>query len=78
MFNPEKLKQCREEKKISGEDLVFELRLLGLSVTRQTIYIWEAGKGAPKANDLEVIAKYFEKPMEYFFDNKPHQSSKVK
>jgi transcriptional regulator with XRE-family HTH domain len=68
MFNPEKLKKAREEKGLSPTDLNFELVKVDLRVSRQTIMNWENGNTVPDANDMSLIAKYFNKPMEYFFN----------
>lgn len=67
MFVPVKLKKCREDKALSQLDLIFELDKIGLRVSRPTISNWEEGTTAPDANEISLIAKYFEKPIEYFF-----------
>jgi transcriptional regulator with XRE-family HTH domain len=67
MFKPDRLKKCREEKSLSQTDLTFELDKIGLRVTRPTIDNWEAGSTAPDANEISIIAKFFNKPIEYFF-----------
>lgn len=67
MYVADKLKECREEKKLSQEDLLFELGKLGLRLSRQTLGSWESGTTAPDVNDLAIIAKFFNKPVQYFF-----------
>ncbi len=76
MFVSDKLKKCREEKGLSVEDLTFELDKVGLRITRQTLYNWEAGDTTPDANQISVIANFFNKPLEYFFNQKLYQVDK--
>lgn len=76
MFIAERLKKCREEKKLSQEDLTFELDKIGFRVTRQTLYNWETEATVPDANAIATLSAYFQKPIQYFFDQIPYHSGK--
>jgi len=68
MFQSDKLKEIREKSNISETDLMFELYKMGLKISRQTILNWECGATAPGADDLAIIATFFKKPIQYFFE----------
>lgn len=67
MFIFERLKKCREEKNLTQTDIIFELDKIGLRISRPTFINWEEGKHAPDANEIAMLAKFFEKPIQYFF-----------
>ena len=67
MFISEKLRQCREAKDLTQTDLIFELDKVGLRISRPTLISWEAGDTTPDANEIALIAKLFDKPIQYFF-----------
>ncbi len=77
MFIAEKLRKCREEKNLTQTDIVFMLDKIGLRISRQTLINWETGETTPDANEVAALACLFEKPIQYFFDLKPYNSSKV-
>lgn len=66
-FLNEKIKECREERKLSIEDLTSELYAKGLKVSRMTVYNWEKGDTVPDVRDFAVVAAFFNKPMKFFF-----------
>ena len=68
MFNPSKLKKIRNDKNLTQTDLMFELDKSGLRISRQTLINWEHGRSAPKVNELSIIANFFNKSIQYFFD----------
>lgn len=68
MFLASKLKEYREEKKLTQTDLMFELDKIGLRISRQTLINWEAGITIPNANEIDLIASFFKKPIQSFFD----------
>ena len=70
MFKSNRIKQCREKKNLSQEGLMFALDKEGLRVSRQTIYSWEIGLTYPTVNDISILAKFFDMPIEYFFNKK--------
>jgi len=46
---------------------MFEFDKIGLRISRPTVDNWESGKTAPDANEIALIAKFFDKPVQYFF-----------
>lgn len=70
MFNHKLLKECREKSDQSQEDVLRGLAVLGLNVSRQTICNWETEATTPDVNDIAIIAKYFKKPVQFFFTSK--------
>ena len=63
-----KIKILRIQKKLSLDDLAFELRRkLEFRVTKQTLHNWESGNTQPKADDIGALAQYFCKPITYFY-----------
>lgn len=68
MFLPEKLRECREEKKLSVEILTIGFFNFGLKIAGNTIRNWEAGTTEPNANQLDLIAKFFKKPIKFFYN----------
>lgn len=56
----EKLKEVREEKEISQEQLGKEL-----GFTQTCIAKWEAGTRTPNLDNLVIIAKFFEVTTDY-------------
>ena len=67
MFQYQKLELLREQTGLSQDDLVYQLRLAGLDIVRQTWVNWTNGKGTPDANALPVICKVLKTPMPLFF-----------
>lgn len=70
MFTPTKLRECREKADLTLADLIFELDKVGLRISRPTLINWETGETSPGANDLAILAMFFGKPVQYFFDSK--------
>jgi len=67
MFLHSKIRECREAKGFSVEKLLVELINYGMNLSGNTIRNWENGLHQPNADDLEQLAKYFKKPIKYFF-----------
>lgn len=67
MFNARRLRECRLKKGLTQTELMFELDKRGLRVSRCTLLNWESGHTIPNANALNVLAGYFNKPIQYFF-----------
>lgn len=63
MFNPDKIKQLFEERGISQAQF-----LRDVNISKSNLYVWITGGSLPKVDSLEIIADYFEVPMDYFFD----------
>lgn len=70
MYDYTKMRTLREIRALTHTDLTFELDKLGLRISRQTLISWESGATAPNANDVAIIARFFDKPVQYFFDPK--------
>jgi transcriptional regulator with XRE-family HTH domain len=67
MFLPSRIKECREERGLSQEDLMLQMANEGRKVSRPTISGWENGESLPNAHDLETLSFVFKKPIKYFF-----------
>lgn len=78
MFIAEKLRKCREEKGLTQTDLMFELDKIGLRICRPTLINWETGVTTPDANEVALLASFFGKPIQYFFDLKDNLSTSLK
>lgn len=74
MFIAENLRKCREELNLTQTDLMFELDKIGLRISRPTLINWETGVTAPDVNEIAVLAMFFKKPIQYFFNLKPYNS----
>ena len=61
-----KIKQLRESKKYSQEELADLLKIHSVTVSK-----WETGLQEPRAKRLNDLAKIFGVNSEYFFDNEP-------
>jgi transcriptional regulator with XRE-family HTH domain len=70
MFIAEKLRKCREEVGFTQTDMMFELDKRGLRISRPTLISWEMGDTTPDANELATLSMFFNKPIQYFFDQK--------
>jgi len=68
MFIFEKLRECREEKGLSQEEMVVEMSKRGLQLSRQTLANWETGVTAPDADSLSIMVIFFGRPVKHFFD----------
>jgi len=77
MFIAEKLRKCREEKELTQTDLMFKLDKIGLRISRPTLINWETGVTTPDANEIATLANFFNKPIQYFFDQKQHLNGEV-
>jgi len=68
MFLNKKLKDCREKNGLSVEALLVALTNFGMQLSAQTIRNWEQGVHDPNASDLEMLAKFFKKPIAFFYN----------
>ncbi len=68
MFSCDKLTKAREEKGLSITEFMFALDRINLRISPPTIYRWERGEAFPDANELQILSRFFNKPMEYFFN----------
>ncbi len=67
MFIHNRLKICREEKGLSLSTLMCEIYQYGIKKTKESLRNWENGDHTPDANELEIFAKFYDKPIQYFF-----------
>jgi len=65
MFVAEKMKCLFEENKVSQAQFLRET-----NTSKSKLFSWISGKSIPSANNLELVADYFDVSMDYFFDRK--------
>lgn len=58
------LKECREQKKLTQEQLAKKI-----GVGRSTVAKWEAGINTPRVKQLAKLSKFFKRKMDYFFSD---------
>lgn len=63
MFNPDKIRRLFEDRKISQAQF-----LKDTSISKSNLYVWLNNTSIPGADNLEIIADYFNVPIDYFFD----------
>lgn len=66
-FEPQRLKECREQSELTVDALMIALHNIGFTVARNTLINWEAGKTSPASTDLAIIASFYKRPIQYFF-----------
>lgn len=59
----EKIRELRKSKKISQEELAFQI-----GVSRQTIHKWEAGDARPGTDNLKSLSEFFKVSSDYFIN----------
>lgn len=62
----EKIRELRKSKKISQEELAFQL-----GVSRQTIHKWEGSDARPGTDNLKLLCDYFKVSSDYFINESP-------
>ena len=69
MFNPQKIRELINERKLSEKKFSMKDFCLAIGLTNAALMgILDRG-AMPKVNTLETIANYFGVDMNYFFDN---------
>ncbi|TCO88119.1 transcriptional regulator with XRE-family HTH domain [Bacteroides heparinolyticus] len=63
MFNPDKIRRLFEDRKISQAQFIKDT-----NISKSNLYVWLNNTSIPGADNLEIIADYFNVPMDYFFD----------
>ena len=53
------LKQLRNKKKLTRQDVVLALHDAGLKITENTLQNWENGKGEPDVSDAKILADIY-------------------
>lgn len=59
----EKIRELRKSKKMSQEDLAFEI-----GVSRQSVHKWEGGDAYPGTDKLKLLCNYFKVSLDYFMN----------
>jgi len=65
-FDGQKLRQAREQKRLSVSDLHYLLINKGVTISAQSIRNWEAGERIPRIPYLAAVAKILEKDVSFF------------
>ena len=63
MFNPDKIRRLFEDRNISQAQFIKDT-----SISKSNLYVWLNNTSIPGADNLEIIADYFNVPIDYFFD----------
>lgn len=63
MFAYEKLRKLQEEKNLTSYAVSKET-----GIPSTCFADWKSGRSKPKSDKLYILAKYFDVPMEYFFE----------
>lgn len=63
MFKPDKIRRLLEEREISQVQFMKDT-----NISKSNLYVWLNEKSTPGADKLEVIADYFNVPIDFFFD----------
>ena len=69
-FNHSKIKQFRKERNLTQKEFLRRIYTEqgGLDITTVTLQSWEKGKTSPGANELALLAMFFNKPVKAFFE----------
>lgn len=73
----DKIKELRESQNLSYSDLIFALDKIGLRISRPTLISWENNDTTPKADQLFLVAKFFNVDMDNFFNLESNQTGQV-
>lgn len=68
MFLYKKIKEARNEKKMTQKQLAEELTLRGRKTSNTAIANWESGLNSPDVDTVQLMCQIFEKDGNYFFD----------
>ena len=67
MFNGKRLRDLRDRRGYSQNELALQFRDRGYNVTYGTISNWEKGKTEPSFSDAVVLAKIFDVDLDLLF-----------
>ena len=59
----EKYRQLRDDKGVTDYRVSKDT-----GITKSTFSDWKNGRSKPKIEKLQILANYFDVPLEYFFD----------
>ena len=68
MFLYKKIKEARNEKKMTQKQLAEELTQKGRKTSNTAIANWESGLNSPDVDTVQLMCEIFEKDGNYFFD----------
>lgn len=68
MFLYKKIREARNEKKMTQKQLADELTKRGRKTSNTAIANWESGLNSPDVDTLQLICEILEKDGNYFFD----------
>lgn len=68
MFLYKKIKEARNEKKMTQKQLADELTNRGRKTSNTAIANWEAGLNSPDVDTVQLMCEILEKDGNYFFD----------
>lgn len=68
MFLYKKIKEARNEKKMTQKQLAEELTNRGRKTSNTAIANWESGLNSPDVDTVQLICEILEKDGNYFFD----------
>lgn len=72
-FSHERLREERERSGLTLKDLARRVR-----ITRATLNTYELGITQPQVEKLERLARFFDKPIDYFFVDNFHSPDQQK
>lgn len=68
MFLNKKIKEARNEKKMTQKQLAEELTKMGRRTSNTAIANWESGLNSPDVDTVQLMCQIFKKDGNYFFD----------
>lgn len=68
MFLYKKIKEARNEKKMTQKQLAEELTKRGRKTSNTAIANWESGLNSPDVDTVQIMCQILEKDGNYFFD----------
>lgn len=69
MFLYKKIKEARNEKKMTQKQLAEELTKKGRKTSNTAIANWESGLNSPDVDTVQLMCEILEKDGNYFFDS---------
>ncbi len=69
-INPERIESAMKARKMTPDDLAFEIRRLSGGVSRTTgrqVHAWMRGRHEPRASVMQLIAQATGQTLDYFY-----------